>query len=767
VDLEGKHRWSTRIAIAAIGLCWMVITYRVWLLGETFYLRDFWVNCVPARWLLRESLARGELFLWNPWIGGGLPALPDANNGVLYLPGWPFLVFKNQAWAQSLSVDVHLLVAAAGTYLVARRSASAWGALAAAVSFAFGGLMMSNRVNLQFHLAYCCAPFWFYFCLRLLDRISTRDSVLASASALAGVWALQLVASDPQLVYLEGLAFIGLLCARQIDGKLSWPVLARGLGVIGLVGILAIAIGSPVFWAMLEALGQSARANLSDADSEVWSFHPRRFWEQVVPLPWGDLAPLTTFWGGSLVRGPWKNFYFASTYCTALALPLSLFGVSKLRRKAIIPAILIALLLVASLGMATPVHRLLRAVFPLWHLFRYPERSLFLPTFGLAVLIGCGIDRIAGLSRRWSALLGLPCLVAVLIWWVPELLGQIPDHPSARLSIERACLHAASIGALATLVALRGGVEWRQIGLALVVCLDLVLISPRLGATWTPPSQDKQVLPENGRVLFLIQDITGALSSLPPEPAVRRAFEDSLNRPNLNAMRGVRATNGVSSLDLTRTRMLIEALGVEQGALKLTTQRIVGAADLKLKLFEEVSSIGHGVSLYRFPGALPEVSCLTDWKTAIDSRASVRLVRSGDAVVEGSAPPHSDGADASGREEGNVPCVLQRVSPTQLNVDLEQHSIPVLIQISESYYPGWKMHFRGNRVAAMPVDLALLGGVIPPGVTHVEFHYRPGWLTPLLGLSALSVLILLFGICGGECRRFFPFACHPAEDRIS
>jgi hypothetical protein len=179
----------------------------------------------------------------------------------------------------------------------------------------------------------------------------------------------------------------------------------------------------------------------------------------------------------------------------------------------------------------------------------------------------------------------------------------------------------------------------------------------------------------------------------------------------------------------------------------------VGAADLKLKLFEEGSSLGHGVSLYRHPGALPEVSCLTQWKTAIDSRASALLIRSGDAVVEGSAPPHSDGAGTSGREETNRRCTLQRVSPTQLNVNLEQHSTPVLIQISESYYPGWKMHFRGGQVAAVPVDLALLGGVIPPGVTHVEFHYRPAWLAPLLSLSVLSVLILLFGIGRSFTRR--------------
>ncbi|MFN0061268.1 MAG: hypothetical protein ACKVPX_01945, partial [Myxococcaceae bacterium] len=402
---------SRFLPAAGLFAAWWVIVHRTLLAGETYFLRDFWTNYVPTRHILRDAFSRFTLPLWNPWIAGGTPVIPDPNHGVFYLPAWPFLLFKDQAWALSVATDVHTLLAAAGTYFLARRWASRTGATVAAAAFGFGGLMLTNVINAHWHFGWSWAPLWFWAVARLLDAPSARR-----ASVVGGIWALQLLSAEPQVAYLEGLA-LPLLWMGRLWETPAAERRERLWGLAWLAGALGIAvlIAAPQLVGLFEALGQSDRPNLTLKDSSVWSYHAGRLWELVLPQPWGVHTPVTTFWGGHLVTGPWYGFYFASLYTGALAVPLACVGVRHLGKRHVVLAAGVFLLWLSSMGEDTPVFGVLRSVVPLWRTFRYPERFVLLPMLTLALLMARGVDAALTLKRWQSALMmALPGVAAAI-----------------------------------------------------------------------------------------------------------------------------------------------------------------------------------------------------------------------------------------------------------------------------------------------------------------------------------------------------------------
>jgi hypothetical protein len=763
-------RWAP--AVILIGV-WAVITSTVWLSGQTYYLRDFWTNYVPARYLLRDSLAAGHLFLWNPWINGGLPALPDPNNSVLYPPGWPFLLLADQAWALSLTVDLHLLLAACGTYLLARRAVDRWGALAAAAAFAFGGLMLSNRINVQLHFAYAWMPLWFWIFAEWLDRIERRGRALAWGCALAAVWAAQLLASDPQTAYVEGMAGSVLIAARVADITLPLPLAFRAVGLMAAAAGMAAALALLQLWSLAEALGQSGRTFMSDAQAASWSVHPLRWWELVMPLPWGGLTPVTTFWGGGLVRGPWYNFYFTSLYLGALTIPLCLLGIPWKRRGTVVIAAGVAVLLVASLGETTPLHGWLRHTLPLWSVFRYPERLLVIPTLAAALLIGRGAARAIAADRRLVVpLLLLPAALAGAALMQPGWLGPGASTAAAQASVLRAFVHVMAVAAAAVALLLLRRDTWRAAGLSLLICVDLLSISPQLQSTWRPPPADTaapggspltSMESAEGRVLYQLPDISQASSHFPPEPAIRRAFEDRLSRPNLNSIRRIRATNGVTSVQLIRSGLLIKSLGLEEAAVRYATRYLIAADHLSLGRFAPARSLEQGLALYRVDGELSEAACYANWVAVPTVTDAVDHARAGEPVIEGAAVPATPDPSRTPPLSARLPCRLQRQSATTLSVTMPPATVPVLVRVAESYYPGWTAEFGGGRVPVVPADVAFLGAIVPPATTEITFRYAPSWLLPVTGVTLGGWVALVVG--WGRALKGKLAGRHPRDDQ--
>lgn len=69
---------------------------------------------------------------------------------------------------------------------------------------------------------------------------------------------------------------------------------------------------------------------------------------------------------------------------------------------------------------------------------------------------------------------------------------------------------------------------------------------------------------------------------------------------------------------------------------------------------------------------------------------------------------------------------------------------PTLLVVAESNYPGWRVSVDGAAGHIVEVDGAFLGVEVPAGESEVVFQYRPGWLWPSMGASAVGIA----AVCG-------------------
>jgi hypothetical protein len=136
----------------------------------------------------------GRVPLWNPQENVGLPVLADATSSVFY-PGKLLLALPlDFALRYKLYVVMHLVLAAAGAFALAR----VWGrsrhaATLAALAYALGGPVFFQYSNVVFLVGAA----WLPWSLVAAERIRTRGS-LESTLGLAVALALIVLGGDPQ-----------------------------------------------------------------------------------------------------------------------------------------------------------------------------------------------------------------------------------------------------------------------------------------------------------------------------------------------------------------------------------------------------------------------------------------------------------------------------------------------------------------------------------------------------------------------------------------
>ena len=721
-----------------------LINFPIWLLGKTYYLRDFWTNYYPSKMLLREHFLEGKLLLWNPWIGGGLPTIPDPNYGIFYFIYWPFLLFKNQAWALSLAIDFHLIIAALGTYYLGIIFLSRPASFIVSLSFAFSGLFLSNRINVQYAFAYAWIPFWYWALVNLFKKYSDKKQILKYLAYVGFFWTLQLLASDPQIVYLEGVSIPFLYWC--FNSRYHWNT-KQNLQFIFLFLFCAILVflsALPQVWAYFEALSQTTRLEMNAEDTMWWSTHPLRFWELVFPMPWGDLIPKSTFWGKSLISGPKNNFYFYSIYMGALTLPLIILSFKE-TKKYISLWILGLIFLLISFGSLTPLYKLFYNYFPLWNIFRYPERILTLPLFGLCLLIGKGFDQCLLIKDRRVFLFAIPLIFLFLAVVFTNLLGH--GGASHQKEIIKGIIHPTIIILIAFIILWRIPYNKRAFFLSFLFCMDLYFFSFKLQAVWDPPQNVKSPYSTDGRVLMPMDEILFGFSSFPNSPKKYREIENQLGRPNLNILEKQKFTNGISSLELKRLINLKNNLGWEEMAYLLNTKILIARKDLKLKQFKPKKVLINKLMVYENKSLPNAILCTNKWKSVHGLNESVREIQKGILTIETLDKNHSFSS-----LENNILCTLSVPSSNQRMVNFPPQLQGIAVQLSENYYPGWKFRVVENQKVGkwqevLPANYSFIGALVPPGKTGVEFKYFPSWLFPCLFIAGLGIgIMVLIGI---------------------
>jgi membrane protein YfhO len=788
---RGAAAWT---AAGLLGLL-IAFAFRDALAGRLFYLRDVVQNHAPVRRMVTDRLLSGELPLWDPLHGGGVPLLANPNHLVLHPITLLFLLLPFDA-AMTASIVLQFVVLAAGGYLLARDLAVGRpAAVLAAALLALSGpaASLSSQQNVLSAFAWLPLALWgFGRAVRGPGAVPRIAAVAASAV----IFMTGEAASALALVVLAPVIALTAPAGGTAPRRRAAVTIAAGLAVAALLAAVQILPAR-------ELLAGSPRATgLAPAEAMKWSLQPERLAEVVLPGLFGDptrLAP-DSWWGGGLFEGGYPFLLSLVVGAGACLLAVVALGRGPGRGRAIGLAAAAAFFVTLALGSSTPVYRGLAATLPAARQVRYPERFMLGALVALALLASIGLERVdrrrsgSRAQRLFWAATGL--FVAAAAWLglahasgeaalvrflrLPAAVATPHTLAAVRAGVTGSLLWAAgeaAILALATLALARGGRPARAAvwGVAAALGLSCALASAPARAT-TPSDWMHAASP--------LRDLVASGAGGPrlhhaPRPAGLqiRAESDAqewgyrFDRFTYSLMTG--HPDGVPTiLDPATDRMDLAvpvSIGARLAALApdeqvrilrlahagwlLSWDAVVDPGLRERAVFDGMSRPALHVyevedvpARIRFVGrAEPPADAMDPMASLLDpdfDPASSVLIeaeggegsahRAGTAIVPASAPLEAKPA---------VVRVLQD-DPERLTIEVAAGRPGVLV-VDDSWAPGWQARLDGEPIPILRTNMMFRGVEVPAGRHEVIMVYRPaslftGALVSALGLACLA-----------------------------
>jgi hypothetical protein len=339
--------------------------------GDTFlYFYPYWAMASAA-------LRNGHLPLWNPHIFMGAPFLANSQAGFFYPLNWPLWLLLPVPYAASATILLHIFIAGWGTMLAGRRLlALDWpAALLSGVAFALGGYLTAQVEHLNQLQGLAWLP-WFFVGLTPLARLDTLSRLVLARStvAVAGLFALQLLAGHTQTAFISGVAVVSWLFIVNVRQEYGLRSTGRIFGILLAAGILALLLAAVQLLPTLELTQLSSRqGGLPVSEVLSFSWHPLHLARAMLP--------------------PYRQALFTEyvAFLPLTALLLALIGAWRWRTQPVILAfaVLAFIGLALAFGRFTPIYWLL-ARLPGFNLFRVPARWLSLYALSVALLAGSG-----------------------------------------------------------------------------------------------------------------------------------------------------------------------------------------------------------------------------------------------------------------------------------------------------------------------------------------------------------------------------------------
>ena len=519
---------------------------------------DGWTQNFGVRVLIGQMIAAGEWPLWNPYIFGGTPLLASIYPGAIYPPNWLFAIFK-PATAMNLVVVTTYHIALIGTYLFARRIGNTRAAsLIAAMSFAFGGYLVSHLG----HTSRIAAAAWLPWIMLAVEELYLearwRWVVLGSFFI-----ALQLFAGEPQMN-----------CYTLILAALYWIFSLAGRNVVPstrrrfVFASMSMAIGGALF-SMLqyqpsrELLNLGERAKIPFEYFAGGSLPPSHIFTFVFPF----------FFGGGLqapfLVGSWgrEGLVETSGYVGLLTLLLCFAAMWRLPSNRMIAfwagATLLSLLLAFGTYLPFQIDHLLHRL-PVYGLFRVQARHMLEFTFCAGILAALGVTGFA--RSEWStrrrtyvraaAVFLVAVIATVLAYTVfgERFVTVTPRAAGSGLlfgaeSIIPIGLAVASL-VVVGLYAYRPA-AWMAALLVLLLFVDLKTVSNSY--EWRMAKRSATIDKMDSRSVDLIKQREGDLHAFRIASYSTRPFDQkyaTLNYPNVSIARGLESINGYDALRL-------------------------------------------------------------------------------------------------------------------------------------------------------------------------------------------------------------------------
>jgi hypothetical protein len=652
--------------------------------------------------LAARALRGGELPLWNPFNGLGLPLLADGQSQPFSPFFLPFLAVSSP-WVYSFCLLAHLLFGGLGAdRLLARLGCTPWARTLGVLAFAF------NPYTLKF-LAY--SNVWGYAFLPWLFLAAERAVTggLWTGVGLAAAMALAACCGHPEEAFFGACASLIFFMLRCWDGR-SRP----------------LPFGGKPIWIPLLAAALSAWWAVPFAEWIILSWSPRA----------GEFKAYS--------YGP-SALFLAGSEILFFPAMLALAGAGATRHRA---ALSLLPILVLSVLLLFPFPAPVQGALSLGFMSGRYVRSL--AWFILVVWTALGFDRWAGdeLGRwKWGGTLLQGAWVGAAL-----VVGGLGGGTEVPLSGEKILSYPAAW------VLMGGGlVLWflpvRSVGIAKryrAAAMSAVL----LGGLLLPP--------RGGRALWNASEpsLVPAVANENPLDGGRQWFQSpggfQILSPSLSALWGVRDVRFALPAAPRRLMPLSGELSFgyrgfvpwEPGRLEaagVSVAWMVGGAPLALSKIASPRPVPRGYWVGRAVQVESSASATTH---ALEGGAWRETV-----FLEG-VGPEGDPSPPSGDA---VPGSTSRPLEDRLNSTSWEVSCPApgWFVLRDLYWPGWRATVDGRPEPVIPADGAFRAVRVAAGTHRVTFTYRPLSFMAGTVVSALAwggLLWLWFRRRGGEGR---------------
>jgi hypothetical protein len=670
----------------------------------------------PLRHVLGQELHRGRLPLWTPGVYMGYPLLAEGQAGVFYPPNLLLFGLLPLRVALSLSILLPFVVAATGTYLLARRlGANVASGLLAGVAYALGGFFVTHVKHMPMVDAAC----WIPVVLWLVERGVTGSdrSLWAVGSALGMQW----LAGAPQMAYYTA-GVSALYCLGRAWQFRRARSLRRAAPLFALALLLSLGLGAVQLLPTFELVGLSERAGgVEYAFAARFPYALENLKTFLYPRANGDPGLGTYAVAGIF----WEDY----AYFGLLPLALGLIGGLALARRSGVARLLLALAALTfllALGANTPLYELAFRLAPGMFFFRFPQRFLAFTVLFVTLLAALALTRLQKTSfviRRSSFVGGLALLftlVDLYAYHVPwnaivDANAWLEPPETARAIHERAgddLYRVFTHDAYNTFrAAYREAGGWR--GDLSPYVAQREFLQPSLNLIYDVPAAEGYVnlVPECLVALWGNEKQKGIMDT-----ALVEAGERYLMRSGFDKL-----------FSLYNVRFLIADRPVQDEALEL------------------VGVFGPGAHLYENRQAMPRAFAVPGYAVADDVLEALEWMRSpafdpATTVVLLETPATPSGSPAG--FDATVSIVTYESTRVVIAAEL---NAPGWLVLSDTYYSGWEATVDGKPTPIYQADGCVRAVALEAGRHEVVFRFCPRSFRWGALVSGVSVVVWMVG----------------------
>jgi hypothetical protein len=679
---------------------------------NVLYLRDLTTYYHPIKHVLRSIVLGGEFPYWNPFIAAGQPLAANPEHEVFYPLTWLILLPGYELGFRLLLV-LHVYIAGWTMYAFLRSlDASRAAAFLGALSFALGGLVLSNLTLLPILFVLAWLPLTCLFTRRFLLHRKPRDFAFA-ALALG----LQMLIGEPATIGQTGLLLGAYALARCLRERSVRPLL-----LVALISIAALLVGAATVLPAADHARDSVRSRgFAYEFVTTWSTPPVR----VAELVFSD----------EKVAHLYNRFtpFYLGIYPGLLITTLFVAGFILRARGAVLTAVILLASWLLALGHHTPLWQWLYDA-GLARSVRYPEKFLLMGLFAATAFAARMLDdeRV----RRIAMYVAGGIVLLALVRWSPTTVLF-----AALLAILfRNFQHRAAI-ALVTLF----------------VLLDLGLVFPKLAPRmpaeyFDAPPLARQLPPDRDawRFMHVIEWQTNdaEFRAFTGGPDVYWMRRNAL-RPMMPARWGIRT---VMEVDYDQTALLPATDFLETAywlaharpdwagvIAPMANARFLGSYDDPRAAFARVKGDPRTVQPVRVEplGDNPryffaqKIVPIRDVREFAEKLLRARSTRGVAYVEQGARPPAGPGVVRGVRETANT-----------IHIEAETGA-PAFLVLSVTPHKYWRVTVDGEPASAIAANVGFQGIPIPAAGRHVvELRYR----NPLIAIGAVVSAVMVLAL---------------------